>query len=65
VEPLLPWQVAEACAPSLLAPTRLEPVHPPSAAAVQSLRETAELVPPGTAARAAPSVWVLQPVPRH
>jgi hypothetical protein len=56
---------AAACAYSSVAATRLVPAHWPFAPAVQSLRAVAVFVPPGAAASAAPSVWILQPVPAH
>jgi hypothetical protein len=63
VAPVPASQVAEACAPASVAPTRLAPAHVAFVPAVQSLLDVARLVPPGAAACAAPSVWVRQPAP--
>jgi hypothetical protein len=63
LEPSLPAHAAPASAYSPLAATRLDPAHSPPAPAVQSDREVAVFVPCGDAARALPSVWVVQPVP--
>ncbi|OLT04526.1 hypothetical protein BJF90_22070 [Pseudonocardia sp. CNS-004] len=51
--------------PFSVAPTRLVPAHSPDVPAVQSVRDAALLIPPGTARCAVPSVWVRQPVPVH